>query len=59
MKGGLYDARNLTLIPLGKLKRSLQEDQRLQNNAEKVTVIRYILPNIKANLEKIVAPQTK
>jgi hypothetical protein len=58
LKGGLYKARNLALTYLGQLKRSLQEDQRLQNS-HRVARIRSTLTDIKASLERIVAVQVK
>jgi hypothetical protein len=58
LKGGLYKARNLALTYLGQLKRSLQEDQRLQNS-DRVARIRSTLTDLKASLERIVAVQVK
>ena len=53
LKGGLYEARNRALTPLGDLKRHIQEDDR--QDPGRAVLLRKTLERIKSDFERIIA----
>lgn len=58
LKGGLYEARNMALAPIGDIKRRIQEDeqgQELSPVATRARLLREGLTRIKNDFERIIA----
>jgi hypothetical protein len=57
LKGGLYEARNRALSPLGDTKRNIQEDEQGQKSDAntRATMLREVLKRIKNDLEIMIA----
>lgn len=57
LKGGLYQARNMALSPIGDIKRRIQEDEQRQESkpaATRASLLRATLTQIKNDFERIV-----